>query len=254
MPNGVISLEHVVQSHRKGQHPGFSAVHTARTNAGHCSAAPSGAQALAPARAVEQRMERSPQRLSVKSTSPRPEPAQLWPDESRWTICLPEANIPSRWHARTAYRHECSRQVPASLAGDVVTSICVFSVCHRRRTSEMDISRVLRRRDRLSDQAPTGAQKSCDAMRRGAMVIYRIFAGSDGESHMEELRLEEHPELGALTDINEVRVQQFDGTRKRDFHPLPERRLIIHRGFQPSSDVYVSHPVILAPPDRYVYV
>jgi hypothetical protein len=61
------------------------------------------------------------------------------------------------------------------------------------------------------------------------MGIYRIFAGSDGESHMEELRVEEHPELGALTNINEVRVQQFDGTRKRDFHPLPERRLIIHR-------------------------
>jgi redox-sensitive bicupin YhaK (pirin superfamily) len=45
---------------------------------------------------------------------------------------------------------------------------------------------------------------------------------------MEALRVEEPPELGALTHINEVRVQQFDGTRKRDFHPLPERRLIIH--------------------------
>jgi hypothetical protein len=27
---------------------------------------------------------------------------------------------------------------------------------------------------------------------------------------------------------SEVRVQQFDGTRQMDFHPLPERRLIIH--------------------------
>jgi len=61
------------------------------------------------------------------------------------------------------------------------------------------------------------------------MGIYRIFAGSDGESHLEELRLGEHPALGALTTIHEVRVQQFDGTRKRDFHPLPERRLIMHR-------------------------
>ena len=60
------------------------------------------------------------------------------------------------------------------------------------------------------------------------MGIYRVFAGSDGESHIEEMRLEEHPELGALTDISEVRVQQFDGTRDMDFHPLPERRLIIH--------------------------
>ena len=81
MHNGVISLEHVVQSQRKGKHPGFSAVHTARTNAGHCSAAPSGAQALAPASVVEQRLERSPPRLSAKSTSPRPAPAQLWPNE-----------------------------------------------------------------------------------------------------------------------------------------------------------------------------
>jgi len=46
------------------------------------------------------------------------------------------------------------------------------------------------------------------------MGIYRVFAGSDGESHIEELRLEEHPELGALTNIHEVPVQQFDGTRK----------------------------------------
>ena len=60
------------------------------------------------------------------------------------------------------------------------------------------------------------------------MGIYRVCTGSDGESHLEELRLEEHPALGALTHIHEVRVQQFDGTRKMDFHPLPERRLIIH--------------------------
>ena len=60
------------------------------------------------------------------------------------------------------------------------------------------------------------------------MAIYRIFAGSDGESHIDEMDLNEHPELGALTNLSEVKVQEFDGTRNRDFHPLPERRLIIH--------------------------
>ena len=40
------------------------------------------------------------------------------------------------------------------------------------------------------------------------MAIYRVFSGSDGESHIEELRLEEHPELGSLTNLSEVRVQQ----------------------------------------------
>ena len=51
---------------------------------------------------------------------------------------------------------------------------------------------------------------------------------SDGESHIEDLKLEEHPELGAMINVSEVRVQEFDGSRHRDFNPLPERRLIIH--------------------------
>ena len=60
------------------------------------------------------------------------------------------------------------------------------------------------------------------------MGMYRVFAGSDGESHIEELKLEDHPELGALTNISEVKVQEFDGSRNMPLHPLPERRLIIH--------------------------
>ena len=60
------------------------------------------------------------------------------------------------------------------------------------------------------------------------MAIYRIFPDSDGESHIEEMNLSEHPELGDLPNLSEDRVQEFDGTRKRDFNPLPERRLIIH--------------------------
>ena len=60
------------------------------------------------------------------------------------------------------------------------------------------------------------------------MAIYRVYADADGESHIEDLKLEEHPELGALINVSEVRVQEFDGSRQMDFHPLPERRLIIH--------------------------
>ena len=60
------------------------------------------------------------------------------------------------------------------------------------------------------------------------MGMYRIFAGSDGESQIEELKLADHPELGALTNISEVKVQEFDGSRNMPLHPLPERRLIIH--------------------------
>ncbi len=60
------------------------------------------------------------------------------------------------------------------------------------------------------------------------MGMYRVFEGNDGESHIEELKLEDHPELGALTNISEVKVQEFDGSRNMPLHPLPERRLIIH--------------------------
>ena len=58
--------------------------------------------------------------------------------------------------------------------------------------------------------------------------MYRIFSDSDGESHIEELRLVDHPELGAMTNVSEVKVQKFDGNRDMPLHPLPERRLIVH--------------------------
>ena len=58
--------------------------------------------------------------------------------------------------------------------------------------------------------------------------MYRIFSDSDGESHIEELRLEDHPELGAMTNVSEVKVQKFNGNRDMPLHPLPERRLIVH--------------------------
>ena len=60
------------------------------------------------------------------------------------------------------------------------------------------------------------------------MGMYRIYAGSDGESHIEDLRLADHPESGAMTNVSEVKVQEFEGTRNMPLHPLPERRLIIH--------------------------
>ena len=60
------------------------------------------------------------------------------------------------------------------------------------------------------------------------MAIYRVFSDADGESHIEDLKLEQHPELGALMNVAEVQVREFDGSRHMDFHPLPERRLIIH--------------------------
>ena len=60
------------------------------------------------------------------------------------------------------------------------------------------------------------------------MCIYRVYAGPDGESHIEEMDVAGHPELGALKNISEVRIQHISESRNMDFHPLPDRRLIIH--------------------------
>ena len=84
----------------------------------------------------------------------------------------------------------------------------------------MDIESVLRRLDRLSNQAPTRAQTSCDAMRRGAMGIDRMFAGSDGERHLEALRVAEHPEaaeaaLDAAENAARMLWQALDGIDAR---------------------------------------
>ena len=53
------------------------------------------------------------------------------------------------------------------------------------------------------------------------MAIYLVFSDADGESHIEDLKLEEHPELGELNNVSDVRVQEFDGSRHRDFNPCP---------------------------------
>ena len=60
------------------------------------------------------------------------------------------------------------------------------------------------------------------------MGMYRVFAGPDGESHIEELDLDKRPELGSLHNVTELGIRQYQELRNRDFHPLPERRILIH--------------------------
>ena len=81
------------------------------------------------------------------------------------------------------------------------------------------------------------------------MAIFRVFAGPDGESHIEELDLEHHPELGSLRNISEVRVEHFAEPRHMDFHPLPERRLIFHLSGEVEIGVSDGTKQILRPGD-----
>ena len=60
------------------------------------------------------------------------------------------------------------------------------------------------------------------------MSIYRVFPDSDGESHIEELDLGGQKTVQSFMDVSEAGIHKFQDLRSMDFHPLPERRLIIH--------------------------
>ncbi len=60
------------------------------------------------------------------------------------------------------------------------------------------------------------------------MAMYRVYAGPDGESHIEELPADRQTELASFANIAEAGISRFTELRNMDFHPLPERRLIIH--------------------------
>ena len=60
------------------------------------------------------------------------------------------------------------------------------------------------------------------------MGFYRVYAGPDGESHIEEIDVASHPELAVQKNVSEVSVRHITEPREMPFHPLPERRLIAH--------------------------
>ena len=53
------------------------------------------------------------------------------------------------------------------------------------------------------------------------MGIYRMYTGPDNETHIEELPLSAHPELGQLQTVKGMQIQQNDGGRFLDFHQAP---------------------------------
>ena len=60
------------------------------------------------------------------------------------------------------------------------------------------------------------------------MAIYRIFAGPDGESHIEPYDLGTNGDTGEFPNVADLTIHQFSELRSMDFHPLPQRRLIFH--------------------------
>ena len=77
--------------------------------------------------------------------------------------------------------------------------------------------------------------------------MYRVFAGPDGESHIEELDLGKRPELGSLHNVTELGIRQYQELRNRDFHPLPERAAVRKEFFDgrtPEDDHLLRVPVV----------
>ena len=59
------------------------------------------------------------------------------------------------------------------------------------------------------------------------MGIYRMYTGSDNETHIEELSLADHPELGDLQIVKGLQIQKNEGGRFMDFYQATNKRWLI---------------------------
>ena len=58
------------------------------------------------------------------------------------------------------------------------------------------------------------------------MAIVRLYSGSDGESHFEEVDLNGHPELTSLTQVSGISFRRTEGGHFMDWHNAPQRQLV----------------------------
>jgi hypothetical protein len=59
------------------------------------------------------------------------------------------------------------------------------------------------------------------------MGLYRLYTGADGESHIEELKLADHPELKDFQATTGIRIQECPAKQFLDWHPAPRRQWLI---------------------------
>ena len=60
------------------------------------------------------------------------------------------------------------------------------------------------------------------------MGIFRLYSGSDGESHLEEIDLASHHELTTQQDVTGVTFQESPPGRVSDWHNAPRRHYVIN--------------------------
>jgi quercetin dioxygenase-like cupin family protein len=59
------------------------------------------------------------------------------------------------------------------------------------------------------------------------MGVYRLYTGADGESHIDELKPQDHPELREIQATSGIRLQEFAAKQFIDWHPAPRRQWVI---------------------------
>jgi len=59
------------------------------------------------------------------------------------------------------------------------------------------------------------------------MGISRMYTGDDGETHIEDLSLDTHPELTSLLAAKGVVFRSQPAGAFSDFHPAPRRQFVI---------------------------
>jgi quercetin dioxygenase-like cupin family protein len=59
------------------------------------------------------------------------------------------------------------------------------------------------------------------------MGLYRLYTGGDGESHIEDLKLADHPELLKLQPTTGIQFREWPKGEFIDWHPAPRRQWVI---------------------------
>ena len=59
-------------------------------------------------------------------------------------------------------------------------------------------------------------------------AFHRLYSGEDGESHMEELDLADHPELTNLHGASGIVFKSYPPDYFSDFHNAPRRQYVIN--------------------------
>jgi hypothetical protein len=59
-------------------------------------------------------------------------------------------------------------------------------------------------------------------------AFHRLYSGDDGESHMEELDLADHPELSNLHGATGIVFKSYPADHFSDFHTAPRRQYVIN--------------------------